>query len=80
MSFRLRVSTPLQQILVLTFVTTPLLFPHGTVSSLARRATQEGVNMSAQAHETYSEVKRLQESFAHVQTALDQVVRVKCLS
>ena len=54
--------------------------PHGTASFLARRATQEGVNMSAQAHETYSEVKRLQESFAHVQTALDQVVRVKCLS
>uniref|UniRef100_M4BBU9 Uncharacterized protein n=1 Tax=Hyaloperonospora arabidopsidis (strain Emoy2) TaxID=559515 RepID=M4BBU9_HYAAE len=49
--------------------------PHGIVSSLARRATQEGDDASAQAHEDLvSEVKRLRESFAHVQTALDQSV------
>ena len=49
--------------------------PHGTVSSLDRQATQEGVDVSAQAHEDLvSEVKRLRESFAHVQTALDQSV------
>ena len=49
--------------------------PHGTVSSLARRATQEGVDVLAQAHEDLvSEVKRLQESFSHVQTALDRSV------
>uniref|UniRef100_M4BH97 Uncharacterized protein n=1 Tax=Hyaloperonospora arabidopsidis (strain Emoy2) TaxID=559515 RepID=M4BH97_HYAAE len=49
--------------------------PHGNVSSLARRATQEGVDVSAQAHEDLvSEMKRLRESFDHVQTALDQSV------
>ena len=47
--------------------------PHGTASSLARRSTQEGVGVSVQAHEDLvSEVTRLLESFAHVQTALDQ--------
>uniref|UniRef100_M4C2L2 Uncharacterized protein n=1 Tax=Hyaloperonospora arabidopsidis (strain Emoy2) TaxID=559515 RepID=M4C2L2_HYAAE len=52
--------------------------PHGTVSSLARRATQEGVGVSAQAHkDLVSEVKRLRESFAHVLTALDQSVTKK---
>uniref|UniRef100_M4B852 Uncharacterized protein n=1 Tax=Hyaloperonospora arabidopsidis (strain Emoy2) TaxID=559515 RepID=M4B852_HYAAE len=49
--------------------------PHGTASSLARRATQEGVVVSVQAHEDLvSEVARLRESFAHVQTALNQSV------
>uniref|UniRef100_M4BM03 Uncharacterized protein n=1 Tax=Hyaloperonospora arabidopsidis (strain Emoy2) TaxID=559515 RepID=M4BM03_HYAAE len=49
--------------------------PHGTVSSLARQATQEEVDVSAQAHaDLVPEVKRLRESFAHVQTALDQSV------
>ena len=49
--------------------------PHGTASSLARQATQEGVDVSAQAHEDLVlEVKQLRESFAHVQTALDQSV------
>ena len=49
--------------------------PHETVSSLARRATQEGVAVSAQAHEDLvSEVKRLRESFAHLQKALNQSV------
>ena len=49
--------------------------PHGTVSSLARRATQEGVVVSVQAHEDLvSEVARLRESFAHVQAAMDQSV------
>uniref|UniRef100_M4B8T3 Uncharacterized protein n=1 Tax=Hyaloperonospora arabidopsidis (strain Emoy2) TaxID=559515 RepID=M4B8T3_HYAAE len=48
---------------------------HRTISSLARQATQEGVDVSAQVHENLvSEVKRLRESFAHVQTALDQSV------
>ena len=45
---------------------------HGIASSLARRATQEGVAVSAQAHkDLVSEVERLRESYAHVQTALD---------
>ena len=50
-------------------------FPHGTASSLARRATQEGVGVSVQVQEyLVSEVARLCESFAHVQTALNQSV------
>ena len=49
--------------------------PHVTVSSLACRAIQEKVDLSAQAHEDLvSEVKRLRESFAHVKKALDQSV------
>uniref|UniRef100_M4C5H6 Uncharacterized protein n=1 Tax=Hyaloperonospora arabidopsidis (strain Emoy2) TaxID=559515 RepID=M4C5H6_HYAAE len=49
--------------------------PHGAVSSLARRVTQEGVDVSAQAHvDLVSEVIRLREFVAHVQTALDQSV------
>ena len=49
--------------------------PHGAASFLARRATQEGVGVSAQVQEyLVSEVARLCESFAHVQTALDQSV------
>uniref|UniRef100_M4BCB7 Uncharacterized protein n=1 Tax=Hyaloperonospora arabidopsidis (strain Emoy2) TaxID=559515 RepID=M4BCB7_HYAAE len=50
--------------------------PHGTESPLARRATQEWVDVSAQAHQDLvSEVLRLRESFPHgVQTALDQSV------
>uniref|UniRef100_M4B1I7 Uncharacterized protein n=1 Tax=Hyaloperonospora arabidopsidis (strain Emoy2) TaxID=559515 RepID=M4B1I7_HYAAE len=51
------------------------VFPHGTASSLASRATQEGVAVSVQVHEdVVSEVTRLRESFDHVQTALDQSV------
>ena len=46
--------------------------PHGTVSSLARRAAQKRVDVSVQAHEDLvSKVTRLRKSFAHVQTALD---------
>ena len=38
------------------------VFPHGAVSSLARRATHERVDVSVQAHEDLvSEVKRLRE-------------------
>ena len=49
--------------------------PHGTASSLVRRATKEGVGVSVQAHEDLvSEVARLCESFTHVHTALDQSV------
>uniref|UniRef100_M4BSX8 Uncharacterized protein n=1 Tax=Hyaloperonospora arabidopsidis (strain Emoy2) TaxID=559515 RepID=M4BSX8_HYAAE len=49
--------------------------PHGTASSLARRATQKGVGVSVQAHEDFvSEVAQLREYFAHVQTTLDQSV------
>uniref|UniRef100_M4BYS6 Uncharacterized protein n=1 Tax=Hyaloperonospora arabidopsidis (strain Emoy2) TaxID=559515 RepID=M4BYS6_HYAAE len=49
--------------------------PHGTLSSLARRATQEGVGVSVKAHEDLvSEMARLRESFTHVQTALDHSV------
>ena len=49
--------------------------PRGIVSSLARRETQEGVDVSVQAHEDLvSEVERLRESFSHVQTAPDQSV------
>ena len=49
--------------------------PHGTASSLVRRVTQEGVGVSVQAHEDLvSELTPLRESFAHVQTALDQSV------
>ena len=49
------------------------VFPHGTVSALARRATQERVDVSVHAHEDLvSEVAQLRESFAHVQTPLDQ--------
>ena len=47
--------------------------PHGTVSSLARRAPQEGFDVSVQDHEDLvSEMKRLRESFTHVQTVLNQ--------
>uniref|UniRef100_M4BVR9 Uncharacterized protein n=1 Tax=Hyaloperonospora arabidopsidis (strain Emoy2) TaxID=559515 RepID=M4BVR9_HYAAE len=54
-------------------------FPHGTASSLARQATQEGVGVSIQVHEDLvsevaSEVTQLRESFDHVQTTLDQSV------
>uniref|UniRef100_M4BGC7 Uncharacterized protein n=1 Tax=Hyaloperonospora arabidopsidis (strain Emoy2) TaxID=559515 RepID=M4BGC7_HYAAE len=52
--------------------------PHGTASFLARRTTQEGVGVSVQAHEDFlselSEVARLCESFAYVQTELGQSV------
>ena len=49
--------------------------PHITKRFLAHRETQEGVGVSVQAPEYLaSEVTRLRESFAHVQTALDQSV------
>uniref|UniRef100_M4BI46 Uncharacterized protein n=1 Tax=Hyaloperonospora arabidopsidis (strain Emoy2) TaxID=559515 RepID=M4BI46_HYAAE len=49
--------------------------PYGNVSSLARRETQEGVGVSAQAHEDLvSEVTRLHEYFVQVKTTLNQSV------
>ena len=45
----------------------PEASPHGAASSLARRATQEGVGVSVQAHEDLmSEVMPLHEYFSHV--------------
>ena len=49
--------------------------PSGAASSLSRRATQDEVGMSVQAHEYFvSEVTCLLESLDYMQSALDQSV------